>query len=66
MFFNEEHIAIKHHPLIGQWIKSEKIKFTKYRKLEIAFNWEDQKTYFDAASKSLFLKTKHYFRAILS
>ena len=24
MFFNEEHIAIKHYLLIGQWIKSER------------------------------------------
>lgn len=55
MFFKEKHFPIKEHPLVSKWIKIQKIKFTKYRKLEVAVDtFKD--SYFDTASKSLHFK----------
>lgn len=56
MFFKEEHFQIKEHPLIGQYIRSQAIKFTKYRKVEVALTVTEAACYFDTASQSLRFK----------
>ena len=63
MFFFEKHCQIKEHPLISQYIRSQKLKFTKFRKVEVAFSVAEAASYFDTSSQSLHLKSEPLLQA---
>lgn len=54
MYFKKEHYPITNHLIISQWIRVKKIKFDRYRKLELEFEpATDAEAYFDKTSKTL-------------
>ena len=52
LFFKEEHYNMVNHPLIKNYIQTYKIRFQKFRRLEVVFDPETQvDEYFDRADK---------------
>lgn len=57
MFLKSEFRAIKHHPYIEKFIRANKIKFNRFRKIEVIFeSAKDAEMYYNSTTKTLHFK----------
>ena len=57
MFLKSKHREIKHHPYVEKFIRTNKIKFSRFRKIEVVFEQaKDAEAYYNVTTKALQFK----------